>query len=384
MKIKQRFTIYNVIMLLTPIILIGCISAAALIIFVMKYPVHELELSRAALLNPVILIRALGDFFQKNPESLIYIILWLIICVAVFTISTTLYTRRLSKSLEIPVKRLTDAADEIKKGNLNFEVMGSNYDELDELCGSFEAMRQTLKAAAATEQRMKEERSMLLANISHDLKTPITSIKGYVDGLMDNVADTPEKQKRYLDTIYAKAQMLDSMINNLSTFSKLEMSRLDFDFSCGDINAFLEDLIEDYRLDLEKNNITLEAKLSEAPAYVRIDYEKMGRVFSNLINNAIKYKNGDNSTLEIQSYHEDKGIYITITDNGLGISEENLKKVFDSFYRVDYSRTISGSGLGLGIAKQIVEKHGGKLWLRSEGEGMGTTAVVYLPYEKRS
>ena len=382
MKIKQRFTIYNIMMVLTPILLIGVISVAALVVFVMKYPVEELQISRASLLNPLIFVRALGDFFQRNPDSLVYVIIWLIICAAVLAVSATLYTRRLAKSIEAPVNRLSDAVEEIKNGNLSFEIMGNEYDEFDELCGSFEAMRQTLKLAAATEQRMKDERSMLLANISHDLKTPITSIKGYVEGLMDNVADTPEKRKRYLETIHAKAEILDSLINNLSMFSKLEMSALKLEFVNGDINSFVADLAEDYRLDLERSNITLETELVREPVIVRIDYEKMGRVFANLINNAVKYKKSGDGSLKISSYCEDKGIYITVADDGMGIDEKNLEKVFDTFFRADDSRTISGSGLGLGIAKQIVEKHGGKIWLRSEGEGKGTTAVVYLPYSR--
>ena len=128
--------------------------------------------------------------------------------------------------------------------------MGSSCDEIDVLCQSFDSMRRTLKSAADKEKYMKEERSMLLANLSHDLKTPVTSIKGYIEGIRDGIADTPEKQKRYLDTIYSKAGMIDDMVNNLSIFSKLEMSKLNFEFTTGDINLFLRDFAEDFRLDI--------------------------------------------------------------------------------------------------------------------------------------
>ena len=113
---------------------------------------------------------------------------------------------------------------------------------------------------------------MLLANISHDLKTPITSIKGYVEGIQDGIADTPEKMKRYLDTIHTKAEVIDDLVNNLSVFSKLELSRLIFEFKEGDINLFMRDFVDDYRLDLEKNGINLETDIptDEVIAYIHV------------------------------------------------------------------------------------------------------------------
>ena len=136
-------------------------------------------------------------------------------------------------------------------------------------------MRKELKRAREREKYMKKERNMLLANISHDLKTPITSIKGYVEGIQDGIADTPKKMKRYLDTIHTKAEVIDDLVNNLSVFSKLELSRLTFEFKEGDINSFMRDFVDDYRLDLEKNGIKLETDIPTDEVIVRMDYEKM-------------------------------------------------------------------------------------------------------------
>ena len=381
MKLKQRFTISNLIMLITSIIMIGVISVCFLVIFIIKYPVEELQITRVSLLNPIMLGRAIGDFFQKNPGALCYVMIWILICLATLAVTITVVTRLLAISIQKPINDLTNAADNIRNGDLNFQVMGSEYDEIDSLCSSFDSMRKALKQAEEKEKFMKEERNMLLANLSHDLKTPITSIKGYIEGIRDGIADTPEKQRKYLDTIYAKAVIIDDMVNNLSMFSKLELSKLTFEFVKGDINLFLEDLLEDYRLDLEKNDISLNVNIENSPAIVKIDYEKMGRVFSNLIGNAIKYKKSGSGRLDVTSHSADGGVYITVADNGIGIKKEELKNVFESFYRVDTARNmnIKGSGLGLGITKQIVEKHGGKIWLRSEGIGQGTTALIYLP-----
>ena len=363
MKIKSKFTLYNIIMLITPILLIGVISVCFLIIFILKYPVEELNITRASMLDPFVFSQALGEFFKGNPGAIWSAALWLFICAAMIVASTTIATRLMTKSVERPINDLAAAADYIRGGNLDFEVMGSDYDEIDRLCSNFDAMRRELKMAQERESYMKKERSMLLANISHDLKTPVTSIKGYVEGIRDGVADTPEKMNRYLDTIYAKAETIDDMVNNLSMFSKLELSRMTFDFEKGDINVFLRGLIEDYRLDLEKNGVELVNKIPQEKAVVKIDYEKMSRVFSNIIDNAVKYRSENKPVLEITTFTRDKGVYVCISDNGIGIEEKELKNVFEGFYRVDSSRSIKGSGLGLGIVKQIVEKHGGKIWL---------------------
>ena len=378
MKIKSKFTLYNIIMLITPILLIGVISVCFLIIFILKFPVEELNITRASMLDPLVFSQALGEFFKGNPDAIGYVVLWLFLCVVLLVVSTTVATHFMTKSVEKPINDLAKAADYIRDGNLNFEVMGSDYDEIDKLCTNFDTMRKELKMAQERESYMKKERSMLLANISHDLKTPVTSIKGYVEGIRDGIADTPEKMNRYLDTIYAKARVIDDMVNNLSMFSKLELSRMTFDFEEGDINVFLRGLVEDYRLDMEKNGVELVSNISDETAIVKIDYEKISRVLSNIIDNAVKYRNENNPMLEISTFTRDNSVYVCISDNGIGIEEKELKNVFEGFYRVDSSRSIKGSGLGLGIVKQIVEKHGGKIWLKSEGLGKGTTAIIYL------
>lgn len=382
MKIRTKFTLYNIMMLITPIFLIGVISMCFLIIFIMKYPVDELNITRASLIDPKVFTNALGEFFKGNPGALCYVFLWLFICASLITVSGVIVTRLMTRSIEKPVAELEMAANMIRNGNLDFEVMGSSYDELDELCTSFDTMRRDLKRAKNLEEYMNKERSMLLANISHDLKTPITSIKGYVEGIRDGIADTPEKTARYLDTIHAKANVIDDMVNNLSMLSKLELSRLKFEFTHGDLNSFLNDFFESYRLEFEEKSIKLVNNISSERAVVKMDYEKLSRVFSNLIDNAVKYRSDNNPLLEIKTITRDGGVYVYISDNGIGIAEEELKNVFEGFYRADSSRSIKGSGLGLGIVKQIVEKHGGKIWLNSDGIGKGTTAIVYLPLVK--
>ena len=302
----------------------------------------------------------------------------------IIVVTTTIVTMIMSRSIQKPIDSLKAAAEKIRMGELGFEIMGSDYDEVDSLCSEFDSMRKSLADAQQKEEYLKHERSMLLANLSHDLKSPITSVKGYIDGIRDGIADTPEKIQRYLDTIYQKAELIDDMVNNLSEYSKLELSRVKFCFEYVNMGKYLADFCGEYKMDLQRNEIALDTDFCDGGAVVKIDTEQMARLFSNLFDNAIKYKRPGEGRLLVRTFLGDSGVYTEVTDDGVGIKEAELQNVFESFYRADEARNpnIKGSGLGLGIVKQIAKCHGGKIWLRSDGENTGTTAVLYLPRAK--
>lgn len=383
MTIKQRFTIYNVLMLIVPVALIALLSSAFCIVFIMKYPVEELYITRAALLNPLIFTDALGEFIGNNPSALFLFMLWTVLCLLILIISTTLFTYRMAVSIQKPIKRLTEAADFVGGGNLDFDVPGSEYEEIDCLCSEFERMRCRLKATESEQKRMKEERSLLLANLSHDLRTPVTSIKGYIEGIRDGVAKTPEQTDKYLSTVYQKALVIESLVNNLSDYSKLETERMSFSFEDGDIVGFLKNFCDGFGLDLERNNIELTEDFPDGEYIIRYDGKMLTRAFTNLFDNAIKYKSEGTGHLYVGMKEKNDGVLIEISDDGKGIKAGDLNKVFNTFYRADLSRgEVKGSGLGLGIVKLVVERHGGRAWLMSDGENKGTTAMVFLPSKR--
>lgn len=381
MKLRQKFEYYNLIATITPIALIGVVSIIFLALVIIKFPVEELYLTRTQLLNPVTLVRSLGQFFTAHPASVSYLIVYFLICIAIFTATNTIFTKRLAASLEAPICELRNSVDKIRSGFLSFTIMGSDYDELDDLAEGFDSMRRSLLLSREREAQLRHDQNMLIANISHDLRTPVTSIKGYVDGINDGIANTPEKLTQYLNTIKSKANTIDELVSNLSTFAQLEDSKLKFCMEKGDLRDLVYDITDSYRIDFENVGIKIECELGATPMPVNIDGEKMRRVFNNLIGNALKYRLPTSKDLLIGGFTDEGNAYITITDDGMGIDPSELERVFDSFYRSDRSRTslIKGNGLGLGIAKQITEKHHGRLWLRSDGIGCGTTATVSLP-----
>ncbi|MEG6614218.1 HAMP domain-containing sensor histidine kinase [Pseudoclostridium thermosuccinogenes] len=303
----------------------------------------------------------------------------LLVFIISYLATSLLMSYVLSKSILQPLARLKVSAGEISHGNLDYEVIVEGDDEIKELCGSFEQMRLKLKESVHTQMKYDENRKMLVSSISHDLKTPITSIKGYVEGIMDGVANTPEKLQKYLKTIYSKALQVDGMIDDLLLYSKLDLKQIPFNFEKTDIVKYFEDSIADNETELEKYNIKIELhnELKEC-RYVLIDRDRMRRVVVNIIDNARKYMNKAEGKIDIILRETNSSIVVEIRDNGAGIPKAAISQVFDRFYRADASRSkISGSGLGLAIAKQIVEGHGGKIWARSH-ENQGTSIMISL------
>ena len=214
-------------------------------------------------------------------------------------------------------------------------------------------------------------------------KVELTSIKGYVDGIRDGIADTPEKHEHYLRTIYLKAEAIEQMAENLSIYSKLELGRVQYSRERLDIIKHLSNIAYEFSLDLQTADIDLTVNLPDTAVYVMADAEKLRRVFANIITNAIKYKRPGKGSLDISAEVTENGLLITFSDSGIGISEKELPHIFDGFYRGDPSRNskIEGNGLGLSISCRIISDHGGKIWARST-ENIGTDMMIILPMIK--
>ncbi len=299
-------------------------------------------------------------------EGLVFLIaVLLIMAINVFI------SYRMANSIITPLGILNRATSEIAKGNLDQAVESSSRDEVGELCRSFETMRLQLKEAQKLSQSYEKNRKELIANISHDLKTPITSIRGYVQGIIEGVASTPEKESKYIQTIYSNAVQMDRLIDELFLFSKLDLNQLKFEFEAVNIEDFLHDCVEDKGYDLENKGIQLSfASMYSSKDMVWADRQRLQRVMNNIIVNVEQHQDPakKQALLEIKLSENADEVIIEIKDNGTGIGTENLPYVFDRLYRGDPSRNRQnkGSGLGLSIAKQIIEAHGGRIWAESE------------------
>ena len=279
-----------------------------------------------------------------------------------------------------PLNQLKEATKNIKEGNLDFTIEKSGVDEISDLCEDFEEMRQRLKQSTEEKVAFDKENKELISNISHDLKTPITAVKGYVEGIMDGVADTPEKMNKYIRTIYTKANEMDRLINELTFYSKIDTNRIPYTFNKINVSDYFEDCVDELSMELESRGVSLTYfNYLEEDAVVIADAEQIKRVINNIISNSLKYMNKPKGAINIRLRDVGDFIQVEIEDNGKGIAQKDLASIFDRFYRTDASRNSSmgGSGIGLSIVKKIMEDHGGQVWATSK-EGTGTTMYLAL------
>lgn len=291
----------------------------------------------------------------------------------ILVLTSIVLTQWVYKGFFEPINRLNVAMQQIAEGNFEYSLTSEDTNEIGELYRNYEDMRLRLKES--TEEKIQNERQNreLVSNISHDLKTPITAIKGYVEGIMDGVADTPEKMDRYIKTIYTKANDMNRLINELTYYSGIDSNRIPYNFHRINLADFFQDCVEDVGLDLESKNIELNySNLVDPSTRIIADPEQLKKVIDNIVGNSIKYIDKPKGVINIRILDEVDSVRVEIEDNGKGISTKDLGKIFERFYRTDASRNSStgGSGIGLSIVKKIIEDHGGYIWATSkDGEG---------------
>lgn len=332
------------------------------------------------------LVKKLEFTFEDGSQGSIYLVTkvntmvsealvtaMLIAMILVLVVTGILLILWLRRSMFRPMNQLKDAMKKIAEGDLDTELVTKEKGEIKDLFDNFEIMRKQLKSTAEEKALVEKTNRELISNISHDLKTPITSIKGYVEGIMDGVADTPEKMNKYIRTIYNKANDMDLLINELTVYSQLDAKSIPYRFHQISVTDYFGDCIEEVGLDLEQKGIHFEYT-NEVENGVKIwaDPEQLKRVINNIINNSVKYRRKENASISIHVADLKNQVRVDMEDNGKGIPKEDLEKIFERFYRTDASRNSAqgGSGIGLSISKKIVEEHGGEIWATGE-EGKG-------------
>jgi len=316
-------------------------------------------------------------FVVTKTNSLIskHLLVDMFVAIVIILIFTSwMLTRWIRKGVFKPVNELNIAMREIKEGNFEYSLQTDAKGEIGDLYRNYEDMRLRLKESTEEDLEHERQNRELVSNISHDLKTPITAIKGYVEGIMDGVADTPEKMDKYIKTIYNKANDMDRLINELTVYSGIDNNRIPYNFHRINVADYFGDCVEEVGMDLEQRGIELNySNLAQPDTIVIADPEQMKKVINNIISNSVKYMDKPKGVIDIRILDEADSIHIEIEDNGKGIAQKDLGKIFERFYRTDASRNSAqgGSGIGLSIVKKIVEDHGGYIWATSR-EGKGT------------
>lgn len=306
------------------------------------------------------------------------------VIVGIFILTIVIISLITSKTIVSPINKISKGADEIANGNFDYEIDYHSTNELGMLADNFNNMSKRVKESAEKQYQADMHQKEMIAGIAHDLRTPLTSVKGYVEGLRDGIADTPEKQRRYLETIYTSTCDTEKMLDDLLTISKLELGNITLNYEKVNVNDFLS-FAKDIGSELAKENFEFEIinNTKTNPSFL-IDTDRFSRVIRNIVSNSVKYRRNDVKGKIIFNVSEySQSVIIEVKDNGTGVDKESLPRIFDTLYRADKARSNvrDGSGLGLSVCKQIIELHGGMIWAQSE-PGEGLSVFISMPIYK--
>lgn len=321
-------------------------------------------------------------FENISPSNAFRIILWGFVVSSVLVLFVIIYlTRKLTKSIKQPIEILIDGSNKVKDGNLEVKLdySSGDYDEFVKVCDAFNEMVSQLKENIDATEQIYQDRKVMIACISHDLKTPLTAIKGYSKGLIDGIANTPEKQQKYVQTIYDKACAMEELFNQLTLVSDLQTQAIHLNKLSINVKNSLDRIFEVLKNDYEtKMELHYENECNDE--LWNIDEKQFTRVLVNLVENSYKYCNKEHIVIDLKCYAKENNIIVEFKDNGPGVDEDKLGKIFDLFYRADESRTTpqNGSGLGLAITKQIVELFNGEVEAQNDS---GLKITIIIPKE---
>lgn len=322
------------------------------------------------------LIMVVGFFYllvllMKSNFSFV-LLLGIFLFIFLRELGTLLLSINMRKNILKPLEHLQRGVEEVADGNYGYTIDEEVPTSISPLFSSFNKMSHQLKEGQIIKEKYEQNRNELIAGISHDLKTPISSILGYVEGINEGVANSEEKMQTYMDIIYNNAKYTNQLIDDLFLFSKLDINQMDYQFSPVGLADYFGDIFVEKKIDLEEQGHLVDCSIDiQGDRVIAIDAKLIYRVVVNIIGNAVKYNDKDQLKLALKLEEvadRPDMVHVSIADNGPGIEPSQLDHIFDVFYRVDASRNkdIGGSGLGLSISRQLIEAHGGRVWAESE------------------
>ncbi len=281
-----------------------------------------------------------------------------------------------------PLTVLRGGLKQVAAGNYSYQLRGGKRDEIGAVIGEFEMMRRKLADLDKQKSEFDRQRGEIIAGISHDLKTPLTTIQGYTKGLLDGVANTPAKTERYLRTIYETALTMNALVNQLNEFSKMDIDTIEYTFRERDLVALIKEFAKINVPIYAARGLKVVTEFANEPVEADIDKVQFLRVVSNILDNSVKYKEKPVGEAKIKVYSEGGNAVLEIGDNGPGVSDREIEYIFESYYRGDPSRTnpTTGSGLGLSIVKTIITAHEGTV---SAVNDNGLKIIIKIPQRRK-
>lgn len=380
LSVKRRIFLSNALMVLVTLAIFLIINAV-----VVKVYFESMEHELKAFIGDVVDEDDLENVFEEltihRDEFILLFFMDGILCIAVLFMVSQIFTKRLVNHIMKPLNALSDGAERIRNQDLTQDVVYLGDIEFENVCHSFNEMREAVLEEQEKNQKYEKARTDMIAGISHDLRTPLTAIRGTVKALLDGVASTPERQKKFLETAYRRTGDMDILLKQLFYMSKLETGNMPLDIIAIEISGFIKNYVKGKQELLENEQTEIIVDTNRITGYVSADAKQLHRIFDNLLENSIKYGGVTPLKVKITLERTENGFSICFSDNGVGVAEEKLPFIFDEFYRVDESRNKKdGNGLGLYIVKYLMEAMGGSV--RAENAG-GLAIYMEIKEEKQ-
>lgn len=326
----------------------------------------------------------LEEQLLDNKRMIFLVVLLIVVCVILFVVLTNyILSRFIFRPINDGLTVLLQGVQQIRDGNLSWRTDYQEEEEFRPVVNSLNEMAERLEILVTEQEKNSENRKELIAGISHDLRTPLTAIKAYVEGLEKGIATTPAMKEKYLKTITKKTDELTHLVDQLFLFSKVDLGDFALRIQNVTIGKYLADLIEGVTEEYRQRGLKITLGVHSYQTQAAVDPEQLRTVFINIIENTVKYGHPSDNQLLIEQYEESEKIVITFSDNGPGVPWPQQKNLFDVFYRGDKARTQSGegSGLGLAIARRVIESQGGEIEARDSSKG-GLQIRIQLPISK--
>lgn len=374
--VKQRIFQTNAWMILTTIIAFLVINLGIAKIYI-ELIEHKWDEAMKDLLTEDQMKELLTQWTVQQHSFRLLVIVDLLLCILALILVSYFFTGRLAWRIMEPLEMLSQGADRIREGTLSQSINYQGDEEFENTCNTFNDMQNHILIEQEKNEKYEKARTDMVAGISHDLRTPLTAIRGTIKGLIDGVAKTPEQQQAFLKIAYKRTQDMDVLINQLFYLSKLETGNMPLQIQKVDIVAFLRSYVQGKQNSPEARDIELQINTDIERAEVLVDMEQMQRILDNLFENSKKYAEVEELRLTLQISRTLEQICIEFSDNGNGVEELMLPHLFEEFYRGDESRgRKEGNGLGLYIVKCLIEAMGGSVTAKNRD---GLVIEMQLP-----
>lgn len=374
--VKKRIFISNALVILVSFILVFLINVG-----VIKLYWESIERNWQTSMESMIETASIGDVLEDwtlhQQSFYILLLVDMLVCVAVWIMVSLIFTRKLTAQIMEPLNALGQGAERIRRNELTEDIYYQGDAEFEEICQTFNDMQAHILAEQEKNRKYEKARTEMIAGISHDLKTPLTAIRGSIKGILDGVIREESQKEKFLQTAYRRTGDMDSLLNQLFYVSKLETGNMPLHLQKIDLFTWISKYLDGKQKILSSEEVEFVKELEQVSETAEIDPEQLQRILDNLLENSRKYGNVLPVKIKITLQEKEDGFLLCFADNGQGVPEDKLEHIFDEFYRADESRNKKeGNGLGLYIVKNLIESMGGHVWAENHS---GLAVYMKLP-----